>query len=442
VSQRGVQDVTPTVESTLLSPIGPYYALVIGNNNYRELGKLQTAVDDARAVAQLLHDRFGFQTAILNDATRAQILTALDDYRSLPEKSNLLIYYAGHGHKDVDAHRAYWLPVDAEKNHTPNWINATEITDAIRAIRSRHVLIISDSCWSGDLTMRSTGAAITSREHNAMLAKILTLKSRHIMSSGGDEPVADGGGNGHSVFTGVLLQSLKDREGDSFAAETLLVQKIKPRVAGRSQQTPDYAIVRDSDGDLGDFVFFRTKNIATDAIRDPRSRKVVDEPRLNSAPSKNPKNGLAGPRPKNSLKELLKNAPARDYTAVRVWMEERRGEILRRSGKIFLDAKTLVLNEWEGDLQRALAVNRDFEGLNLQLVDNRLLADVVLVVQPLASQGNDNLSLKLFVSDYQIAHGSARLQKGQTVQDNMTNLAREIGRYLREVRDVPSPGNN
>ncbi len=33
----------------------------------------------------------------------------------------------------------------------------------------------------------------------------------------------------------------------------------KPRVAGRSQQTPQYAIVRDSDADLGDFVFFRSK---------------------------------------------------------------------------------------------------------------------------------------------------------------------------------------
>jgi len=275
VRQRGVQGVAPP-QPVSASPIGPYYALVIGNNNYKKLNKLQTAVSDADAVAQLLHDHFGFQTKILHDATRANILNALDDYqRMLPEKSNLLIYYAGHGHKDVAAGRAYWLPVDAQPDHSPNWINAVEITDKLRAIRSRHILVIADSCWSGDFTLISlagksgsfgvgafgtkTGSAITPSEHNALLATTLALKSRHIMSSGGDEPVADGGGAGHSVFAGVLLQSLDDMKDDSFTGEALLVQRVKPRVAGRAQQMPEYAVVRDSASDLGDFVFFRSR---------------------------------------------------------------------------------------------------------------------------------------------------------------------------------------
>jgi len=151
--------------------------------------------------------------------------------------------------------------VDADKDYTANWINAAEITDALRAIRSRHVLIISDSCWSGDLAMRITGAGIMPGEHNALLAKMLSLKSRHIMASGGDEPVADAGASGHSVFAGALLQSLNDMEDDTFTAEALLSQRVKPRVAGRSAQTPQYDIIRDSDADLGDFVFFRSKNI-------------------------------------------------------------------------------------------------------------------------------------------------------------------------------------
>jgi uncharacterized caspase-like protein len=285
-TQRGVQEATQTPSSSSSSspsPIGPYYALIIGNNNYKELNKLQTAVGDAKALEQLLREGFGFQTRTLYDATRSQILDALDDYQStLPEKSNLLIYYAGHGNKDVAAHRAYWLPVDAQRNHSPNWINAVEITDKLRAIPARHVLVIADSCWSGDLAMRSGGAFITSLEHNAVLARSLTLKSRHIMSSGGDEPVADGGGGGHSVFTGALLQSLNDMDGDSFTAESLLVQRIKPRVAGRSEQTPEYAMIRDSDADLGDFVFFRSKSKgSTPQVRadvPPTPEKTPDQP--------------------------------------------------------------------------------------------------------------------------------------------------------------------
>jgi TPR repeat protein len=258
--QRGLKDVTPEPAATALSPVGPYYALVIGNNNYQQLNKLKTAVNDARDVAQILQDRFGFETKVLYDATRSQILEAIDSYRGLPEKSNLVIYYAGHGWKDTEAARAYWLPVDAEQNQRPNWINSTDITDGIHAIPSRHILVISDSCFSGDLTMRSAGAVITSHEHNAMLAKLLSMRSRHIMSSGSDEPVADVGSGGHSVFAAALIESLKDMEGDSFTAEALLSERVKPRVAGRSAQTPQYAMLRDSNNDLGDFVFFRSKN--------------------------------------------------------------------------------------------------------------------------------------------------------------------------------------
>ncbi len=52
---------------------GAYHALVIGNNNYRELPKLKTAANDAKSVAKLLTDDYGFETKLLLDATRADI---------------------------------------------------------------------------------------------------------------------------------------------------------------------------------------------------------------------------------------------------------------------------------------------------------------------------------------------------------------------------------
>jgi hypothetical protein len=122
---------------------GPYYALIIGNDNYSNLPKLKTAVNDANEIAQLLRRHFGFQTKVLLDASRDQILTALIEYRQLlPEHSNLLIYYAGHGHHDRDTDESYWLPVDARANNNANWISADDITRDIRAISSSHVLVI------------------------------------------------------------------------------------------------------------------------------------------------------------------------------------------------------------------------------------------------------------------------------------------------------------
>ena len=59
---------------------GAYYALVIGIDDYpAPLPKLKTAVDDAKAVGALLHDRYRFRVTYLLDqnATRFKILDAL-----------------------------------------------------------------------------------------------------------------------------------------------------------------------------------------------------------------------------------------------------------------------------------------------------------------------------------------------------------------------------
>lgn len=87
---------------------GRYYALVIGNNGYQHYRKLKMAVDDAKDVAAVLQDQYGFQTKLLLDANRQQILSALTNYRrELNQNDNLLIYYAGHGYNDKDADKAY-----------------------------------------------------------------------------------------------------------------------------------------------------------------------------------------------------------------------------------------------------------------------------------------------------------------------------------------------
>src|SRR5262249_35760023 len=49
-SQRGVTPEDAPVNTT--PAVGPYYALVIGINNYRSLPKLKTAVYDAKEVAK------------------------------------------------------------------------------------------------------------------------------------------------------------------------------------------------------------------------------------------------------------------------------------------------------------------------------------------------------------------------------------------------------
>ena len=268
-SQRGLTPEGASATSPLRA--GPYYALVIGNNDYKYMVKLHTPVNDARAMAQLLRERYGFQTEVLIDADRSQIMTAIVNYRrTLHEDSNLLIYYAGHGHHDPDTDEAYWLPIDAQPDNPVNWISADDITSNVKAIQSAHVLIISDSCYSGYIVAaRSGNAGINPEERHALLAKMLSSKSRNLMSSGGDEPVADAGAPGHSVFAAAILDSLRQVDEDTFTAADLFYQYVQPEVGGRSVQLPQYNWIRNSDHKNGDFVFFRQPGAETAPVAQP-----------------------------------------------------------------------------------------------------------------------------------------------------------------------------
>ena len=255
------RDVSTATESQPASEVkhGRYYALVIGINNYHPLPALTTAVNDAKAVATLLESHYGFRTTVLLDgeATRDNIVGALDHYRSsLTEDDSLLIYYGGHGYFDKDVKQAYWAPVDAGQGTYARWIIATEIIGTANAIPARQVLIISDSCYSGELT-RDAKPEFTSTDHSKYVDKMLQKRSRHLMASGGNEPVEDSDGSGHSVFAHVLLQALSEYPENQFTGEQLF-SHIQEVVGIRAKQVPQYKVIIDSHSDGGDFGFFRT----------------------------------------------------------------------------------------------------------------------------------------------------------------------------------------
>jgi hypothetical protein len=236
---------------------GNYYALVIGNNNYKYLRKLDTAKKDAQEVAKTLRLKYGFEASVLLDANRNDILDAINNFRGILQRDDqFVIYYAGHGIFDRKASKAYWLPVDAQRNNDKNWIIVDTITSNIKRISSNHVLIVADSCYSGTFTRTSFQAKLDSAEKRRVyLKKMQAKKSRTLLASGGNEPVSDIGGQGHSIFARAFLVGLNKIESNEFTSEELYIQYIKEMVAGSSDQTPEYNIIRNSGHEGGDFIF-------------------------------------------------------------------------------------------------------------------------------------------------------------------------------------------
>ncbi|MDH3600327.1 MAG: caspase family protein, partial [Candidatus Tectomicrobia bacterium] len=238
--------------------VGKYYAMIVGNNNYQHLPKLETAVKDATEVDKILKATYGFETELLLNATRSDMLSTLSRLRRnmLPE-DNLLVYYAGHGVFEEVAQEAYWLPVDAKEDDVANWIIADSITSEMKRNPARHVLIVADSCYSGTLTRAADVNLSSRRGREYFLKKMFKQPSRTLMASGGNEPVVDNGSDGHSIFAYTFLRALKEIDEAVFTAEELFYKFVKQSVAGQAEQTPVYSIIRNSGHDGGDFVFIK-----------------------------------------------------------------------------------------------------------------------------------------------------------------------------------------
>lgn len=241
---------------------GRYHALIIGNDDYQHLQDLETAVHDAKSVEEVLRRRYGFKTTLLVNANRYELLSALNKLReTLNDGDNLLIYYAGHGELDRVNNRGHWLPVDAETNSSANWISAVQITDVLNAMTAKQIFLVADSCYSGVLTRAAIArldAGMSDEERLRWLKAMATKRARVVLTSGGVQPVLDGGGGDHSVFAKAFLATLEENTGvlESQRLAQAVIQRVAITDAAASiDQVPVYAPIRFAGHEAGDFFF-------------------------------------------------------------------------------------------------------------------------------------------------------------------------------------------
>ncbi|MCW5756764.1 MAG: caspase family protein [Phycisphaeraceae bacterium] len=237
------------------------WALVIGVNDYKHTGRLEYATNDAKGVASVLTERFGFPAEntklLLDDAATLQgIRSAMHKLaKDATDDDRVFIFYAGHGHT-VPAYgrdAGFLVPVDGREDDTATMLPWDDLVHTSRIIRAKHLLFVMDACYGGSIAMRSLAPG-----SKRFLRDMMGRYSRQFLTAGkANEVVADSGGPrvGHSVFTGHLLDAL---EGGMPAAEGLMsanavMAHVYDRVAKdpHSFQAPHYGFLA---GD-GDFFF-------------------------------------------------------------------------------------------------------------------------------------------------------------------------------------------
>ncbi|MCG8328079.1 MAG: caspase family protein [Chitinophagales bacterium] len=249
--------------------LGENYLFIVGINKYNDhsLPKLNNAVLDAKKVRDILVEKYQFNSKedrfkelYDGDATQVNIIKSLRHFsEKLNGKDTFLIYFAGHGEYDSTIDVGYWIPSDAENGNIGSYISFDMISRWLKAIKSRHTFVMTDSCHSGSFFTNN-------RDANRVKDRLETLASRWLLTAGRNEPVPDGRPGEHSPFAKAVLYHLDHNEEERFRVSELC-NHVLVSVGNNSDALPRFGALKNV-GDMGGEFMFRLKEVA-DKVFDP-----------------------------------------------------------------------------------------------------------------------------------------------------------------------------
>src|SRR5256884_7339613 len=138
-------------------------ALVVGNNDYKNVPKLQKAVNDARAMGETLK-QLGFRVMIAENQTRQGFSQSLQAFDAAVEKGDTaFFFYAGHGFEI--AGQNFLLPTDVpaategqEELVRDASILADRVIERLQNKGVRTAILVFDACRNNPFERQGTRA--------------------------------------------------------------------------------------------------------------------------------------------------------------------------------------------------------------------------------------------------------------------------------------------
>ena len=225
-----------------------HFALIIGINKYDNLNNLEYAVNDAKAIYNILIEKFGYKkdniTLILDkEANKTNIMNAYYEIsKNVCNDDSVLIFYAGHGttYQAGLKDKGYLVPCDGTEQHLNTLISWDSLINDSELFRAKHIFYIMDACNSGLALQRNTNGS------KRFLKDMLRRYSRQVLTAGkSDQTVKDSGGKyNNSIFTSYLLDALngeaKTEYGVLSASSVMNYVYNKVSKDPKSYQTPRY----------------------------------------------------------------------------------------------------------------------------------------------------------------------------------------------------------
>ena len=192
-------------------------AVVIGNRYYTEsdVPSVDFAVRDAEYVKEYLIQTLGYRPGNVfyySNATLSNMKVAFNKLKNAVKKgkSDIFVYYSGHGAPDPDSKQGYFVPVDAD----PNYIRETgypvnDLYTKLNKAGARSTTVVIDACFSGSsdqgMILKDISPVFIEVE-----SSILTSNNSVVFTSATGEQVSSWyRDKKHSFFTYYFLKALR-----------------------------------------------------------------------------------------------------------------------------------------------------------------------------------------------------------------------------------------
>lgn len=228
-------------------------ALVIGNNDYQKLPKLEKAVNDANAVASELK-KVGFEVTSLNNVSRNKMNQSINEFAKRISGGGVgVFFYAGHGVQFNNQN--FLVPVDMdppndEADVGDQAISVPIIQDKLVDAKAKYTLLVLDACRNNPLPKKA-GRSIGATRGLAMTS---SPSGQTVLYSAGANQQAldsldDNDRNPNGVFTREFLPMISQPGISATDAirKTRSIVRQKAKSVGHDQ---DPAFYDQSDGDF------------------------------------------------------------------------------------------------------------------------------------------------------------------------------------------------
>ena len=265
-------------QAQLGKPEGLYYkswGVVIGIENYLLAPKIPGAIEDAKAVAQVLH-KLGFEEVLElydKDASSRRLQQTLVDFlpRKVGRQDRLVIYFAGHAGitqtvsgKDL----GYLVPWDAQPGNVSKAVTFEQLKEFSHRSASKHTLFLFDSAvrgWeiSSTQALSLEGRSAPEEDTEKRAVQVLTAADK------GESAVRV---QDHSLFVQALVKALSgeadlDKNGWLMASE--LGRYVNRQVADQTKNA-QHPVFTQLEGD-GDTIMIEGRKAAFRLGGEPQS---------------------------------------------------------------------------------------------------------------------------------------------------------------------------